>query len=209
MSGPRKNRISPKKTPPRRAAPGRKPEKRALRQRGLLVFILLGVGLFASVLAYFSAAPPVAEPASSAGKPPAPGTPKYDFYKTLPQREVVIDEHELSVPEAPARTRPQPRQASGAGPAPPTPEKAPAKGQQNLDGTAYLVQAGAFRKQADADRVKAKLALLGIKARIEYSASHNVHRVRIGPIRDAARLAALRQRLSMNNIDSMSIKLDR
>lgn len=71
----------------------------------------------------------------------------------------------------------------------------------------YVVQAGAYSKFSDADQVRAKLALLGIEARIEKGNSSNrtVHRVRIGPLTSAG-AKAVRQRLDANNVPSIAIK---
>ena len=51
------------------------------------------------------------------------------------------------------------------------------------DGTRYLLQAGAFQASGDAEAVKAKIALLGLSARVESAqiADKTVYRVRMGP----------------------------
>ncbi|MDQ2693977.1 MAG: SPOR domain-containing protein [Pseudomonadota bacterium] len=73
----------------------------------------------------------------------------------------------------------------------------------------YVLQAGAFRRTADADRRKASLALLGIEARVETgtgSGGEVWHRVRIGPFATAGEAQAMRRRLHNNNIQSITLK---
>ena len=57
------------------------------------------------------------------------------------------------------------------------------------DGTRYLLQAGAFQASGDAEAVKAKIAMLGLSARVESAqiADKTVYRVRMGPYGSASR----------------------
>ena len=190
-----------------------------VRRRALLVIALVGVGLFGSLLAYLSGDKQRAQVAvqggdsrsekkSEAQKPnhteraldlPAPA-PKYEFYQRLPKQEVVIRRDELNPPPAPKKEIPPPQK--------PLPQpKEPAKKPAPAAGPRYVVQAGAFSKQADAERVKASLALLGLRARVELGkkGDKTFHRVRIGPYRDPAQVQAL---LRDNNIQSILIKVD-
>ena len=69
---------------------------------------------------------------------------------------------------------------------------------------------GSFRKHADADRMKARLALLDIPAEIQKVTINNkdtFHRVRSGPYESQGRPNELRTRLRQNNIKSMVIRL--
>ena len=76
------------------------------------------------------------------------------------------------------------------------------------DKGAYL-QAGAFKDEYDADNLKAKLALLGVEARIK---TENVpekgiwHRVRIGPFTSTNELEKIRAQLHANGVESVIIK---
>ncbi|MDQ1303206.1 MAG: hypothetical protein QG595_1189, partial [Pseudomonadota bacterium] len=67
--------------------------------------------------------------------------------------------------------------------------------------------AGAFPEFADADAVKARLALLGVVAEIQSAEAdgRRFHRVRIGPIDDLDKLNRLRARLRQNRIEFMLI----
>jgi cell division protein FtsN len=73
----------------------------------------------------------------------------------------------------------------------------------------YYLQAGAFKNPADADNLKAQLALLGIRASIQTSEVGDkglFHRVRIGPytaMNDVNRTRAL---LTQNNIPASLVK---
>jgi cell division protein FtsN len=76
--------------------------------------------------------------------------------------------------------------------------------------TAYILQMGSFRKYQDADRMKAKLALIGIEAEIQKVSINNrdtFHRVRSGPYRGQRQLNAVRNLAKENNIATLVIKL--
>ncbi len=63
----------------------------------------------------------------------------------------------------------------------------------------YILQVASFRRRARAKKVVAKLALLGLGARIDRAQLPNGavwHRVRIGPITDLARLNQIRRILA-------------
>lgn len=67
----------------------------------------------------------------------------------------------------------------------------------------YFLQAGAFHEQADAESAKAKLALLGVEARISERVSDNgtLYRVRVGPFGQLETMNRMRSRLSENGVD--------
>jgi cell division protein FtsN len=62
---------------------------------------------------------------------------------------------------------------------------------------AYVLQVGSYRNFADADRVRAQLALQGIESKIQRVSVDNDtwHRVRVGPISDLRELNRTEQRL--------------
>ncbi len=73
----------------------------------------------------------------------------------------------------------------------------------------YYLQAGAFRNAADADNVKAQLALLGVEAAIQTSEVGDkgvFHRVRIGPYAAMAEVNRTRSLLTQNNIPTTVVK---
>lgn len=164
------------------------------------------IGLFAAGLTWLKLAPgrqvaaaPIPGFSQKTAKDRAPQSanaaprPRFDFYTILPEMEVVIPESEME-PEAP----PAPFKRA---------EKVP---QTEGKGEAYLLQVGSFRSHADADRLKARLALLGMETEIQKVTINNretYHRVRAGPFRSRAAVNDIRSRLKDNGINSIVIKL--
>ena len=74
----------------------------------------------------------------------------------------------------------------------------------------YELQAGSFRKFAEADKRKAQLALLGVEARIEKIkvGDTNWNRIKIGPYFDMVKVDIVRTRLRENSIDVVVMKAD-
>ena len=131
--------------------------------------------------------PPQGKPAAaprSAEVPPSP-KPRFDFYTMLPKMEVVVPDDEL--------------------------DQEPAAPASNAQPATYLVQVGSFRKAADADRLKAQLALLGFEARVASAriSSHDTrYRVRSGPYRGKQALNKARRRLADNGFKGLVIRVD-
>ena len=124
-------------------------------------------------------------PAGS-GQRTAPEEPQFDFYEILPQYEVLVPE-EVETVARPA--------------APAAPVAAPGS---------YVLQTGSFRSHADADRMQASLALLGVESRIQKVAidAGEFHRVRIGPISNLDELNRIRTVLRQAGIESLMMKVD-
>jgi len=123
---------------------------------------------------------------TKAQKPAPKGEPerRFQFYEMLPKFEVIIPEEKETV-------RPDVQQS---------PVESPG---------IYVLQAGSFSNYADADRVKAQLALLGIVSGIQkVSIDDKVyHRVRIGPVDELERLNTLRRQLRQAQIEVMGIRV--
>ena len=68
-----------------------------------------------------------------------------------------------------------------------------------------MMQAGSFRNNKDADRLKAKLALMGVESKIELAKIGDVnwYRVKIGPFLSMSAVETVRQRLRKNFIDAV------
>lgn len=117
--------------------------------------------------------------------PPAQETSsRFEFYDMLPNFEVVIPEEDREVrPEAPSRAVETPG--------------------------IYVLQAGSFSSYADADRMKAQLALLGVVSRIQkVSIDDKVyHRVRVGPVERLDELNSMRQQLRQAQIEAIVIRV--
>ena len=115
--------------------------------------------------------------------------------------------------------RPNPEARAPAPPEEPVAQDAPAVGEDGPDATPeappaepagprYLIQAGAFRSLADADAVKARIALTGEIARVEPAQvdGGTIYRVRLGPYPNAGALAAAKQALAGHGIDAVAIR---
>lgn len=74
----------------------------------------------------------------------------------------------------------------------------------------YYLQAGAFQTAADADNLKAKLALAGIEATIQTALlpdNKTWHRVRLGPFTSVEDVGKAKARLKENQIEGQLIKV--
>jgi cell division protein FtsN len=73
----------------------------------------------------------------------------------------------------------------------------------------YLLQAGAFRNGAEADNLKARIALLGLVGRVEIVQTPNgpMHRVRIGPYATASELEQAKQKLGSGGLPAVAIRV--
>lgn len=113
--------------------------------------------------------------------------PHYDFFTVLPEMKVVVPEQ-------------NPRQNSG--------QESAQKMALEADTGTYLLQVGSFRQASDAEQLKARLALIGIVARIQTVEVNNAtwNRVRIGPVNGARKADELRNQLANNGIDSLVMK---
>jgi len=108
----------------------------------------------------------------------------YDFYSSLPKFEVVVPEKEKDV-RPDIRAVPETRRGT------------------------YVLQAGSYKNFADADRVRAKLALQGVESKVQKVSVDNDtwHRIRIGPISDLDQLNRLRTVLRKADVDVLVIRV--
>ncbi|MBD9480260.1 SPOR domain-containing protein [Pseudoxanthomonas sp. PXM02] len=108
------------------------------------------------------------------------------------------------IDETPAARTPEAPRAADTPPAP-----KPATTVASADtGARYILQAGAFGASGDAEATKAKIAMLGLSARVE-SAQINgktVYRVRMGPYGTASELAEAKQKLASSGLPAMAVK---
>jgi cell division protein FtsN len=122
--------------------------------------------------------------APEAGDPAADDSKTYAFYEMLPKFEVVVPEKDKDV-------RPDIKSVP-----------------ETRAGT-YVLQAGSYKNFADADRVRAKLALLGIESNVQKVTVDNDtwHRIRIGPISKLDELNRKRQILHKADVDVLVIRV--
>jgi cell division protein FtsN len=173
-------------------------------------------------------APAAQAPKAAAKAGQAEGERDYDFYTVLPGQEVAMSDAELaaSARAEEARQRQRAEQAAAAAadaatpaqPAVPQPQPqpvatapapAPAAAAPSGNQAPYLLQAGAFGASGDAEALKARIALLGLNARVESAAinGRTVYRVRMGPYGTATELAAAKGKLANGGLPAMAIKV--
>jgi cell division protein FtsN len=118
-----------------------------------------------------------------------PEKPRFEFYKILPGQE-------------------------GAPPPPSEGNRAAvARPPRSADPTAavehFILQAGAFQSPADADGLKARLALIGLEANIEpvdLPDRGTWYRVRLGPYSSVAEVNHVRSQLAQNGVDASLVR---
>ena len=128
--------------------------------------------------------PRAAGAATHTTAPAASTATHYDFYKMLPSFQVVIPGQDKNVQSG---NETAPVQQPGS----------------------YILQVGSFPNYADADKMKATLALQGIESSIQPVQVNNGttwNRVRIGPIKDLKELNELRAKLVQDHIQPLVIK---
>lgn len=129
--------------------------------------------------------------------------PEYDFYTVLPEIEEVLpsDAPPAQVPNvstAKVKNKPKPKTVKTK--KPPKPLKA---------GSAYMLQVASYGHRKDAQRLKAKLALGGLRASIQKVAieKKNYFRVRIGPYKDYGSMTSDDYKLSKMGFKALRLKL--
>ncbi len=167
---------------------------------GLFFGFLLGLAVAAGIAIYFFKTPvPFADKARAPEKTP-PATqnlpepaktakteekPRFDFYRILPGQEEPVTEKQL-------------RDAA----------KQPSKPGASKD--TYFLQAGSFQNPAEADNLKARLALMGIEATVqpaELSGKGVWYRVRLGPYTRVDEINRVRQQLTQNGVDASLVRV--
>jgi cell division protein FtsN len=167
---------------------------------GLLVGFVFGLAVAAAIAVYFFKSPlPFMEKSRAADKPvpsgqnlaDAPKTakadekPRFDFYRILPGQEEPVSDKQMR--EAAKQT-----DKPGA-----------------LKET-YFLQAGAFQNPADADNLKAKLALMGYEASVEptnIAEKGTWYRVRLGPYNRVEDINRVRQQMADNGVQASLIRI--
>jgi cell division protein FtsN len=119
------------------------------------------------------------------GVGPAKTSEKYDFYEMLPNFEVVVPEKDKEV----KRDLPSAAKIERPG--------------------VYVLQAGSYRNESDAERVRAQLQREGVVAKVQRVAvdADVWHRVRVGPIGNLDELNRLRKQLQAAELDALVIRV--
>jgi cell division protein FtsN len=154
------------------------------------------IGTLASFLVYLATLAPhpqrdakqaEAQPeAQAAPKSSVPAEkPQFDFYTLLPESEIIVDSRQSSAAKDASRTSEREKQPS-----------------------LLLLQAGSFRQLGEADRRRAEILLLDLKASVEtvtVNGGETWHRVHVGPFASAEELTAARRKLLEHHIDALEI----
>ena len=190
-----KPRRSPQRGPRRAGLPG---------GAGVAIGLAIGLAIAAAVHWHdrraIRSGPPPAAPASASATPAtkpaakrahaaastatAPPASSYDFFKILPSLEVVVPSN---TKEAKPDVRPAPETRPGT----------------------YVIQAGSYKHFADADRIRAQLALQGIESKVQkVSVDRDTwHRIRIGPVSNLQQLNHIRDVLRSAHIRALVIRV--
>ncbi len=141
-------------------------------------------------------APPAGAPKTPAPRetpPPKPST-DFSFFTVLPEIEVVAPLITDLALDAPAAHSQNP---------------AAAENPAAVD-SAYMLQAGSYRRRPDADRLKATLALNGMASTIQkvsIQGRGDFYRVRLGPYASYQAMAKADEQLSRAGIKALRLKM--
>ncbi len=115
------------------------------------------------------------------------------------------EESRVPAEQASVKGDAKPSDAPGAVEARPAPD---ARGADASERVAYLLQAGAFRSQEDADSMRGKLALLGFEAKVLGAEvnGQRLFRVRVGPYAQLDEMNKARARLAENGIEASVVR---
>lgn len=174
---------------------------------GILAGTIIGVGLAAGVAWYLMKSPSpftkkeqpaLAKPQTDTGKPAVPaatdtGKPRFEFYNVLTNKQ----NSNVTAPARPAeKVKPaeNPKSANNK----PVPAYEP-----------QILQAGSFSNVGEAEKLKARLALLGVEANIQTATIPDKgvwYRVRLGPYKSADDINRASSYLKQNGVDSTPMR---
>ena len=197
---------------------------------GIVLGLVLALWVYPMLTEWWS------QPSSGTPADNPSSSPTFDFYDILERGEEVVEETLASRPAeagesvdgdtagepAAGETAAGPEPASEAvpgavassapepspSPVPDSEPESPPPSPVDTPGM-YVLQMGAFTRQTEAESLKARLALVGMTARIQpvMVDRQTYYRVRIGPTDDLAQLNADRARLQQHRFDSILLKL--
>jgi cell division protein FtsN len=205
---------------------------------GIIIGLLLGVGLALGLAIWLNRAnnpfvekskpvealptiPP--KPAAAAsGANPATGQaagktdgekPRFEFYQILPgEKGEKIDRGEKGIGSAEKMPKPESVAAKAHDFATkPSPEAKPENRTEAkpTGGEVYMLQAGAFQSQTDAENMKAKVAFAGFEAvvrPVNLPEKGTLYRVRLGPYKSLEEVNRIKATLSQNGVGAAVVK---
>ncbi len=189
----RKQDTGARKVPAEKTQARRNTRDSAPRGNGLRAYIA-GVltGVFVSFIGYLAVLPQAEVPAPESGGTAATPEvavpkPRFDFYTLLPKQTISSEEE------------PGPVEPAAVVSKPPAPSAAPQP---------FFLQAGSFRQQADAERRRAELVLLGLTPKLEETTNDSGHwfRVYLGPFDSHESMTKARGLLANQNIETVLLK---
>jgi len=200
-----------------RSGPSPRAAARRRHERSCIWWFLLGamLGSFGVGMAWMLQSPPGPPVATSDAEPPRTRTPQpppmeFTFHDILPDTRVDVPREEPNS-RPPPLPPPPPRQVEELTTAPTraSQPRQPVAPPPKADTGSYLLQIGSFRRSTDADSQKAKLALLGIQARVSVAQVNGVtyHRVISGPYPGKQAAEQTREKLSRNGLKSFATKV--
>ena len=170
---------------------------------GILIGLVLGLGIALGVAWYINKVP---NPFSTRQTPAPTPLPKAEAPKSSPSQTARLDDKAKADDSKPRfdyhKILPGEDVEKAA--------KDAQKGSTAAVREAFFLQAGAFQNARDADDMKARLALLGIEARIETSSASDkgvLHRVRVGPYTSVEELNRTRDTLKQNDVATTLVRV--
>jgi cell division protein FtsN len=183
---------------------------------GLAIGLLVGLAIAVVVTLYMSRSPvPFVDKIKRPGDRPEAATPADvpDPNRSMQKNRPATTEPPVAVtpPAAPGTDAPAaPGTAASTTPGAPAAPTAPPAGASETpaDKATYLLQAGAFKGQEDAEAMKARLALVGFEARIVMAEVNGVtfYRVRVGPYGQLDDMNRARTRLAENGVEASVVR---
>ncbi|NKN32949.1 SPOR domain-containing protein [Marichromatium bheemlicum] len=181
-----------------------RPSPKRQQSRSCVWWFLLGalLGAFGASL-YWMPEPETGatEPAPRASRS-VPVQPDFQFPTLLRDAEIEVGT-EAPPPPPVSRPRPEPQPPVASPPPSANVERAPA-----ASSGSYVVQAGSFKRNADAEQLRAELGLLGLSSRIErvtLDSGAVYHRVRLGPYVNKAEADRVRDRLQRAGKEGLTL----
>lgn len=173
-----------------------------------------GVGLFLMLRTPIQASPEAVAAAAAAKveKAEAPKSvvpTRFSFHDILPELEVVVSDNELSKPDPkkpeekkPDEKKPEDKKAEVA--------KKPEDKKADAAAGSYMLQVASLRTAADAERLKAELAMQGIQVKVQtvtVNGKDTYHRLQAGPYQGKQAVNDARSQLKTKGMDPIPIKL--
>ncbi|MBX2882813.1 MAG: SPOR domain-containing protein [Granulosicoccus sp.] len=149
---------------------------------------------------------------------PEPQSTNYDFFTVLPEIEVVVGAEESTVTPpvkiTPPNTGASAVDATAAASQSETSEPVVSEAlvEPAKPSSAYMLQAGSYNRQADAERQKANLGLMGLSSSIQkvtIQGRGDFFRVRLGPYVNHAQMVDVDERLRQEGIRALRLKISR